>query len=145
MKPTTDTNQTAKRGHVIRLQRVTRDLVRSDRNTLYVFGDNMAGRGLGGQAAEMRGEPNAIGVPTKWAPERRESAYFTDADCTNRDVWHAIHGAFEQMRAALAEGRDVVIPADGLGTGLAELPRRAPKIHAQIEAAIAALETNNAK
>jgi hypothetical protein len=114
-------------------------MVRADGDTLYVYGDNMQGRGMGGQAAAMRGEPNTIGVSTKWAPERRESAYFTDDDLQNRDVWHAIHGAFQGMRDALAAGRNVVIPADGLGTGLAELPTRAPKIHAMIEVAIAGL------
>lgn len=99
----------------------------------------MEGRGFGGQAAEMRGEPNTIGVPTKWSPERKATAYFTDDDRLDRNVWHAINGAFERMRDALDAGRNVVIPADGLGTGLAELPTRAPKLHSMIEAAIASL------
>lgn len=136
-------NQTTARGRVVRLQRVTRSMVQADRATLFVFGDNMEGRGFGGQAAAMRGEPNAIGVPTKWSPERKASAYFSDEDRLNRDVWHAIHGAFEEMRQALASGRNVVIPAAGLGTGLAELPKRAPKIHDKIEAAIAGLEIDD--
>lgn len=130
------------RGRVLRPAWITRATVQGDRNTVFVFGDNMEGRGLGGQAKEMRGEPNVIGVPTKWAPERRASAYFSDNDRLNRNVWHAIHQAFERMRAALDEGRNVAIPADGLGVGLAELPIRAPKLHAMIEAAIAELETN---
>ena len=128
------------RGRVIRLQRITRTLVQADRETLFVFGDNMEGRGLGGQAAAMRGEPNTLGVPTKWSPERRATAYFTDDDRLNRDVWHAINEAFVKMRDVLSMGRNVVIPADGLGTGLAELPTRAPKLHAMIEAAIASLQ-----
>lgn len=128
------------RGRVIRLQRITRDLVRSDRKSVFVFGDNMEGRGLGGQAASMRGEPNTIGVPTKWAPKRKASAYFTDDDRVDRNVWHAINGAFEEMRKALVSGRNVVIPAEGLGTGLAELPTRAPKLYAMIEAGIASLQ-----
>lgn len=130
------------KGRVIRLQRITRALVQADRDTVFVFGDNMEGRGFGGQAKAMRGEQNTIGVPTKWAPERTPSAYFTDTDAMNRDVWHAIHDAFERIRAALAAGRNVVIPADGLGTGLAELPTRAPKIHAMIQATIEGLEAD---
>lgn len=126
-------------GSVVRMHRICRSDVKADRNTVYVFGDNMEGRGLGGQAREMRGEPNAIGVPTKWRPGREERDYFTDDDAKDRDVWHAIHGAFERMRAALAEGRNVVIPFDGLGPGLAELPTRAPKLHRMIEDAIAGL------
>jgi hypothetical protein len=139
-----DTGKTTGRGRVIRLQRITRTLVQADRETVFVFGDNMQGRGLGGQAREMRGEPNTIGVPTKWAPERKAAAYFTDEDRLNRDVWHAIREAFDKMRAVLDAGRNVVIPADGIGTGLAELPTRAPKLHAMIEAAIASLQEETA-
>lgn len=127
-------------GRVLRLRRINRRDLRYDPESLYVFGDNMEGRGMGGQAAEMRGEPNAVGVPTKWRPGRQDRDYFTDDDIRDRHVWHAIHAAFERMRAALAEGRNVVIPFDGIGTGLAELPTRAPKIHAAIEAGIAGLE-----
>lgn len=124
---------------VIRLARISREDVRSNPKRLYVFGDNMEGRGHGGQAREMRGEPNTVGVPTKWRPGLNPGDYFTDADLKDRNVWRAIHGAFELMRAALAEGREVVIPRDGLGTGLAELQIRAPKIHIMIEAAIRSL------
>ncbi len=125
---------------VLRWPNVTRARVRHDRSVVFVYGDNMEGRGLGGQAREMRGEPNTIGVPTKWRPGRKARDYFTDADLRDRDVWHAIHGAFERVRAALRDGKTVVIPADGLGSGRAELPTRAPKLYAMIEAAIASLD-----
>jgi hypothetical protein len=127
-------------GRIMRIKNITRAMVQASPETLYVFGDNMLRRGLAGQAAAMRGEPNAVGVPTKWAPERHAWAYFTDDDRLNRDVYHAIHEAFDRMRIALAAGNNVVIPADGLGTGLADLPKRAPKLHSMIEAAIASLE-----
>lgn len=127
------------RGRVLRLAYIKRADVIANRDHLYVFGDNMEGRGLGGQAREMRGETNTVGVPTKWRPGRAERDYFTDADVKDRDVWHAIHGAFEKMRTALDAGRHVVIPLDGLGSGLAELPTRAPKIYEMIERAISSL------
>ena len=130
---------TIARGRVRRVARITREMVQADRCTVFCFGDNMEGRGLGGQAAVMRGEPNAIGVPTKWRPGRASGDYFTDADWRDGDVRHAITEAFALMRRALDEGRDVVIPADGLGIGLAELPTRAPEMHARIERAIARL------
>lgn len=130
---------TAKSGKVIRVGRITRAMVQADRNAVFVFGDNMARKGLGGQAAEMRGEPNAIGVPTKWRPSRDEAAYFTDDDSGLFQVREAIDSAFQAMQDALRGGRNVVIPADGLGTGLADLPRRAPVIHRAIEARIRAL------
>jgi hypothetical protein len=134
---------TPAQGRVLRIAHITRAMVRADPDTLYVFGDNMGRRGSGGQAKEMRGEPNAVGVPTKWAPHSRPDAYFTDADLLNRDVWHAIRTAFDEMRGALANGRDVVVPADGIGTGLAQLPTRAPRMHSMIEAAIASLEQDD--
>lgn len=135
---------TVPRGRVIRLDRITREMVRADRRTVFAFGDNLEGRGLGGQAGAMRGEPNTVGVPTKYRPGRAEADYFTDADWTNGDVRHAITGAFAELRAALDAGRDVVIPAAGPGTGLAELPTRAPALHARIERAIARLERGDA-
>jgi hypothetical protein len=125
------------RGKVIRLKHITREMVQADGSTVYVFGDNMKRIGYGGQAAAMRGEPNTIGVPTKWYPSMLAGSYFTDADWLNDKVALAIHYAFRSMRAFLDAGRDVVIPADGLGTGLAELPRRAPRIHRAIEERIA--------
>ena len=126
---------------VIRQKIIIRTEVRAHPERLYVFGDNMARRGYGGQAGEMRGESNAIGVPTKWRGERDDGAYFTNDDWLNGDVRTAICDAFAQIEEALNEGRDVVIPSDGLGTGLAELPQRAPKLHAWIENRIAYLET----
>ncbi len=127
-------------GRIRRAARITREMVRAEPGALFVFGDNMARAGYGGQAREMRGEPNAVGVPTKWRPERNSGAYFTNAAWQSPDVRYAITWAFNRMRHALDAGRDVVIPADGIGTGLAELPARAPELHARIERAIARLE-----
>ena len=133
-----------KKGKLLRVAYISRQMVRENRHILFVYGDNMERRGLGGQAASMRNEVNTRGIPTKWRPERDAAAYFTDADWDNPKVREAISFAFKVMRAALAAGRDVVIPADGLGTGLAELPARAPRLHARIERAIARLERGDA-
>ena len=121
------------KGRVIRQDAITRREVKANPNRLYVFGDNMQREGTGGQAGAMRGEPNALGVPTKWEPRRHKEAFFRNRDLEKPEVREALTGAFRQMREALAQGRDVVIPTDGLGTGLAELPERAPAIHAWIE------------
>lgn len=129
-----------RKGRVFRYDLITREMVRANRNTVYCFGDNMARAGLGGQAAACRGEPNAVGVPTKWRPSRDEGAYFTDADFLLDDVKRALVEAFEALMRALLAGKDVALPTRGLGTGLAELPLRAPKIHGWIEDRMAALE-----
>lgn len=129
-----------KRGRLYRPKLITREVVqRQAGKILFAFGDNMDRVGLGGQAAAMRGEPNAVGVPTKWSPAMRESCFFSNADIADPSVTGAIDSAFRRLMKALVEGQDIAIPADGLGTGLAQLPRRAPAIHGYIEGWIASL------
>lgn len=113
------------------VHRYTRADLRANPGTLYVFGDNMTGLGRAGQAAECRGEPNAVGVVTKWRPSNEPEAFFTDADLPK--VRFAIQHAYRRLAKHLQAGGDVVFPADGLGTGLAQLPTRAPAIAAYID------------
>lgn len=129
-------------GCVLRATLITREYVRANPTMMFVFGDNMARRGYGGQAKAMRNEPNAIGVPTKWTPSLEDAAYFYDADWDQLMVRDAIMRAFQQIENALTLGHDVVIPSDGLGTGLADLPKRGPRIFEYIEKRIKALENN---
>ncbi|TFZ54475.1 hypothetical protein E4V01_25170 [Methylorubrum sp. Q1] len=96
--------------------RITRPMLQAERGTLFVFGDNLQRRGRGGQAAEMRGEPNAVGIPTKRAPSMDDSAFFTDADFD--DFRDAAAPAFALLRAHAEGGGAIVWPADGVGTGL---------------------------
>lgn len=124
-------------GKLLRPARITRADLRANPDTLYAFGDNMARRGMGGQAREMRGEPNAVGVPTKWEPTMHAGAFFDDKDTL---AYEAIEGEFDRLAWHLRAGNTVAIPADGLGTGLADLPRRAPRIHAYIEGRIRQLQ-----
>ncbi|AMO44197.1 hypothetical protein DSS3P8_139 [Roseobacter phage DSS3P8] len=96
----------------------------------YLFGDNLVRTGYGGQAKEMRDEPNAIGVATKRTPSNRPGEFFSDndfeANCAVID--NDLKAAFEHRR----KGGILVIPADGLGTGLSELPQRAPRTNAYL-------------
>lgn len=110
---------------VIRVHRYVRSDLQLNPSVLFVFGDNMATIGYGGQAREARGEPNAVGIPTLWAPRK----FFCDADLENEDVVSAIVSAFHMIREHLKNGGIVILPADGVGTGLADLPRKSPKIH----------------
>ena len=114
---------------------ITRQMLRAEPDTLFVFGDNMEHRGLGGQAKEMRGEPNAVGIPTKWSPHRSSSAYFTDSD-----FLIAKPGGDDELYRLRRHPGPIVWPEDGIGTGLAELPQRAPKIWAYIEACLTELD-----
>ncbi len=57
---------------------ITRQMVRAEPEAYWVFGDNLARKGLGGKAREMRGEPNTIGIVTKRAPTMNPEAFFSD-------------------------------------------------------------------
>lgn len=100
--------------------------VQTNRHALYLFGDNDARRGLGGQAAAMRGEPNAVGIRTKRLPDRTRAAYLSDADEIEARFWWVQD--LDQIRRHHFSGGVVVMPLDGIGTGRAELAQRAPKL-----------------
>lgn len=102
--------------------RITRTNLRNNPNTLYVFGDNLMGRGYGGQAAAMRGEPNAVGIPTKNSP----AEFATDNDF---DIYAQVYSeVFPKLSAHLLMGGEVIWPYDGIGTGLADLKNQAPNV-----------------
>jgi hypothetical protein len=85
----------------------------------------------------MRGEPNAVGVCTKatpggpnefWGDDRfEENCTVIDADLTR---------AFNHAR----KGGNIVIPSDGLGTGLAQLDTKAPRTFKYLSGRLSKLE-----
>ena len=87
---------------------------------LYIFGDNEARIGMGGQAGQMRGEPNAFGIPTKKSP----SICWHDADFEQNKL--TIDLALTTLKTYIDSGRTIVFPSDGIGTGLARLYETAP-------------------
>lgn len=115
---------------------ITRGMVKRHRDKIFVFGDNLARLGMGGQAGAMRHEPNAIGVATKRAPSMAEEAFFADRD---DEIAAVVRDLMNVSIAAFKDRRTIVIPFDGLGTGLAELPTRSPKIFAMLQQYIWAL------
>ena len=117
---------------------ITRQMCRDNPDTLFVFGDNMKGKGFGGQAHFMRGEPNAVGIPTKWVPTNTPKSFFTDDDF--QTVRTTIDQRFQILADHLARGGNVIWPSDGIGTGRARLLQCAPRIFALIERNRAQLE-----
>jgi hypothetical protein len=116
-----------------------RDL-RENRSQLFVFGDNLLRRGLGGQARECRGEPNAVGIPTKRRPSNSPDAFLTDADLA---VWRTACGPdFERIESWLNASKIVVFPEAGLGTGRAQLEQSAPIIWAELQEWLDKLKRN---
>lgn len=114
--------------------RIYRADLKANPDVFYVFGDNERRVGLGGQAAEMRGEPNAIGVATLAAPGVFWTATDTERQCgvINRDLTRVI--------VALNRNQIVVWPMDGIGTGLARLRDRAPATFAHLQEQVAYLK-----
>src|SRR5688572_22317731 len=109
---------------------IYREDLKRNPSVLYVFGDNERRLGLGGQAKEMRGEPNAVGIRTKAHPTMDPDAFWTDKlydqHCQMID---------EDMKCLfnhVAKGGLVVIPADDIGTGLARLEQGAPRTFAYL-------------
>lgn len=113
----------------------TRELVASRQDCVFLFGDNVADSNSGyvprSTQAVIRGLPNALGICTKHTRFTDESAYLTDADWewfTAQVTW--------QIGQALESGKDIVIPAGGIGTGKAQLKRRAPQCYRYLQLAL---------
>jgi len=104
------------------------EIIATEATHAYVFGDNMVRAGHGGQAAAARNQPNAVGIPTLWAP----NIPFTDADLDHPLVKARIDAAFSELHQLLAAGMTIVLPQDGVGTGIADLLNNAPRIMAYI-------------
>lgn len=112
---------------------ITRDDLQNNRDVVYIFGDNLERKGLGGQAKEMRGETNAYGIATKCRPDNNAGAFFDD---NTPDFHNAVEAGLSFIEGLLEHGYDVVIPKDGLGTGLSQLPVYAPVLAKYIETRI---------
>ena len=108
------------------------ELCRADLTKLYIYGDNLKRTGMAGQAC-IRECSNAWGIATKVAPDRRDTSYFSDLYPAHRA---ALIADLRQLQAFLrdnpCEYTHVVFPAAGLGTGLSQLPKRAPKLYAEL-------------
>lgn len=123
---------------VVTKKRITRSFVREHRNHIFLFGDNLVGKGFGGQAAAMRGEPNCVGIPTKKFPSSRDDAFFTDLEFEQNKA--AIDHAFDFLFHKISKAEQtIVIPADGLGTGRAQLESRAPLTFAYLQKCLRSL------
>lgn len=114
--------------------RIYRVDLRANPDVLYVFGDNEIREGFGGQAAEMRGEPNAIGVATLFAP----GSFWREEDAPRQ--CGVIDADIQPVVDALRSGRTVVFPLDGIGSGLARLEQASPTTWRHLQARISELK-----
>ena len=109
---------------------ITRDDLRRNPSVTYLFGDNELRAGYGGQAKEMRGEPNAVGIRTKLAPNMKPDSFWIEGEGWRRhspDYFISmVENDFAPIREQLGRGKIVIIPSAGLGTGFAKLEQGAP-------------------
>lgn len=118
---------------------VDRNKIQENPDKVYLFGDNDARVGLGGQADACRGLPNTIGIATKKLPTMAEEAFYTDDELSINKA--KVDKDMAKALEALLEGKTIAIPKDGFGSGSSELPTRAPKTLRYIERWIEVLET----
>ena len=113
--------------------------VKNNRNKLFVFGDNNIKSGTGGQAV-IRNEENTIGIPTKKLPNNDKNSYYTDSefDDNKNNIDLAINSLLKKFMKDKYEV--LILPEYGLGTGLANLPKKAPKTFEYLENKIRALK-----
>jgi hypothetical protein len=104
------------------------DLDNIDPNKIYVFGDNLLRKGKKGQAI-IRDLPNAMGVATKRLPTMNTDAFFSDQNDEIETVKQDLREIYKQAQS----GKSIVFPEDGLGTGLAKLPQKAPLTYKELD------------
>lgn len=97
--------------------------LRNNSDKIYIFGDNTEGWGKGGQAI-VRDEPNAFGISTKDSPTQFMSDDNFEANKAKIDA---------DIAAIKADGRPIVFPEDGIGTGRADLQNKAPRTWAYLQ------------
>lgn len=115
---------------------INRSMIKRNRHKLFLFGDNVAQKGFGGQAKEMRGELNSLGIPTKKWPGLFVEHFFKDSEFENNKKH--IDRAFSKINTSRFE--IVVIPEDGIGTGLARLEENAPRTFKYLQDRLKELE-----
>ena len=103
------------------VKKMTPELLKANRDKVYLFGDNAKRTGKSGQSI-IRDEPNAHGIPTK----KSAKVFWTD------DTYDANTKAIDKAFDSIPEG-EIVIPKDGLGTGRAKLKENAPKTFKYLE------------
>lgn len=113
--------------------KITREQIKANPKTLFLFGDNLQRMGLGGQAKTMRGEVNSLGIVTKRLMNHTEDALIFDNSTDIGFIKEIITLDFIRVHKYLRSGyfNTLVIPS--LGTGLAKLHVNAPRLKSYIE------------
>ena len=111
----------------------TPQMCKDNPSLLFVYGDNLLRRGKAGQAC-IRDEPNTFGIATKVWPSTTRGSYFSDSnEAHSFHMVNDIHKLHALLRSPDHTYTHVVFPAAGLGTGLSQLPSRAPRTYEMLK------------
>jgi len=102
------------------------DVCRKYNDYLFIYGDNDANFGEGGQAI-IRKCYNALGIPTKKYPNNNPLSFYTDDNYESncKKIKRAVINIIRI--SSKFNYRGIVFPEKGFGTGLAKLNIYAPK------------------
>jgi hypothetical protein len=100
-------------------------LVQKNCDWLFLFGDNLIGKGEKGQAV-IRDCENSMGIPTKKKPSMSSDSFFTDAELEKNKK--QIDIAFVNIMKYIFDKKPttIFIPKK-IGCGLSALPIKAPQ------------------
>lgn len=121
----------------------TRAIVEKDKEKLFLFGDNTDDRSNtkhipSSTQAQIRGLSNAVGIDTKKNRGTGKNSYFSDSDFEEFK-----QHVDEVLDKAVATGKTIVVPENGIGTGKAMLAEKAPKLMEYLEAKLAQLKDDS--
>lgn len=114
----------------------TRESVAAQTDKIFLFGDNFEDAKTGyvpsSTQAVIRGLPNAIGISTKFNRRTNTDSFMDDS--TYEEFKEHVDKQIETaIELAEETGKTIVVPEDGIGTGKAQLEKRAPKSFAYLK------------
>lgn len=116
-------SKSVKNIHVEYIDTLSVDNCSVHKDKIFVFGDNMIQKGYLGQAV-IRDCKNSFGIPTKRTPSRNDEAFFSDKD----EEMELVKNRLRKLYALALEGKTIVFPSAGIGTGLAKMKEKSPVI-----------------
>lgn len=111
------------------VNRLDKSLCINNPDALIVFGDNLLQRGQAGQAC-IRYEKNVFGIPTKRLPSTDSRSYFSDKPEEVQIVKEKIQEIWKLHK----EGKIIFLPNAMIGSGLARIDEKSPRIFKIIKA-----------
>jgi len=106
-----------KHKNVLFVKKYNKKMCLDNQNNIFVFGDNLLQKGNAGQA-QIRECINSFGIPTKRLPSMNKVSFFSDQDDERDAVLRALRELFKYS--------NIILPIDGLGTGLASMKEKSP-------------------